>query len=40
MTVPPTKRSLRTTAEIRAGFARGKYIDIEEAVAEAGRELF
>ncbi len=36
LTAPPAKRALRSTAEIRAGMARGEYISIEEAIAEAG----
>jgi hypothetical protein len=39
MTAPPEKRTLRTTAEIRAAMARGEYISVEQAMLEAGLEL-
>lgn len=39
LTAPPVKRTLRTTAEIRAGRARGEYISIEEPITEAGGKV-
>ena len=39
LAAPPAKRPLRTTAEIRAGLAQGEYVDLEEAIAEAGGDL-
>ncbi len=32
---PPARRALRTTAEIREGRARGEYVSLDEAVAQA-----
>jgi hypothetical protein len=39
MTSPPAKRSLPTTAEVRAAIARGECITIEEAIAQAGGQI-
>lgn len=34
LSAPPAKRTLRTTAEIREGLARGEYVSLDEAVAQ------
>jgi hypothetical protein len=35
LTAPPARRTLRTTAEIREGRARGEYVSLDETVAQA-----
>jgi hypothetical protein len=39
MTAPPAKRTPAKMAEIRTATARGEYIDINEAVVQAGGKL-
>ena len=40
LTAPPARKTLRTTAEIRAGRARGEYVSIDEAASQAVGDSF